>query len=86
MNTAQTRGARERRTVPFSSLNGSDPDDDGALLDPDRFFSHDHALYPGHWALGPTRWQTPEEGLLAGETREVILERDRSSPAPPSTR
>ena len=60
--------------MPFSSLNGSDPDDDGALLDADRCPAPDHALYPDHWALGPTRWETPEEGLLAGETREVILD------------
>jgi RNA polymerase sigma-70 factor (ECF subfamily) len=81
VNTARTRGARERRTMPFSSLNGSDPDDDGALLDPDRFLPPDHALYPDHWALGPTRWGTPEEGLLSGETRGVILEAIDELPA-----
>ena len=72
-NTAQTRGERERRTVPLSSLarNG---ESNGAAVDPDRFFSQDHDRYPGHWALGPTRWPTPDEGLLAGETREVILD------------
>jgi RNA polymerase sigma-70 factor, ECF subfamily len=68
-NTATTRGARERRTVPFCSLT----DDDGAPLDPDRFFGADHDRYPGHWELGPTPWETPEEGLLSGEAREVIL-------------
>jgi len=68
-NTASTRGARERRCVPFSSLT----DDDGSPLDPDRFFGSDHDRYPGHWSVGPTPWETPEEGLLAGETREVIL-------------
>jgi RNA polymerase sigma-70 factor, ECF subfamily len=51
-NTASTRGRRERRMVPVSSLVG------------DR----------GEGALGPTSWETPEDGLLAGETREVILE------------
>jgi RNA polymerase sigma-70 factor (ECF subfamily) len=67
-NTATTRGARERRTVPFCSLTG----DDGASLDPDRFFGADHDRYPGHWEFGPTPWETPEEGLLSGEAREVI--------------
>lgn len=71
-NTAQTRGERERRTVPLSSLRGSG-ESNGAAVDPDRFFSADHDRYPGHWALGPTRWPTPDEGLLAGETRQVIL-------------
>jgi len=69
-NTANTRGQRERRMVPFSSLAAAD--DDESAVDPDRFFSPDHARYPDHWAVGPTAWQTPEGGLLAGETREVI--------------
>jgi RNA polymerase sigma-70 factor (ECF subfamily) len=68
-NTAVTRGVRERRTLPFSAIS----DDDGTPIDADRFFSADHELYAGHWALGPTPWQTPEEGLLSGETRELIM-------------
>jgi RNA polymerase sigma-70 factor, ECF subfamily len=68
-NTATTRGARERRIVPFSSL----ADDDGEPLDPDRFFPSDHERYPDHWALGPTPWETPEDALLSAETHEVIL-------------
>jgi RNA polymerase sigma-70 factor (ECF subfamily) len=68
-NTATTRGARERRIVPFSSL----ADDDGEPLDPDRFFPSDHERYPDHWALGPTPWETPEDDLLSAETHEVIL-------------
>jgi RNA polymerase sigma-70 factor, ECF subfamily len=68
-NTAVTRGARERRIVPFSSL----ADDDGEPLDPDRFLPSDHERYPDHWALGPTPWETPEQGLLSAETREVVM-------------
>jgi RNA polymerase sigma-70 factor, ECF subfamily len=68
-NTATTRGAREHRIVPFSSL----ADNDGEPLDPDRFFPSDHERYPDHWALGPTPWKTPEEGLLSAETHEVIV-------------
>jgi RNA polymerase sigma-70 factor, ECF subfamily len=41
-------------------------------VDPDRFLPADHDLFPGHWAVIPRRWPTPQEGLLAGETREVI--------------
>ena len=70
-NTANTRGQRERRIVPFSALGPAS--DDGPSVDADRFFPPDHARYPDHWALGPTAWETPEEGLLSGETREVIL-------------
>jgi len=70
-NTASTRGQRERRMVPFSSLAAAD--DDESSVDADRFFPPDHARYPDHWAIGPTAWEAPEDGLLAGETREVIL-------------
>jgi RNA polymerase sigma-70 factor, ECF subfamily len=69
-NTASTRGPRERRMVPFSALA---PADDEGIVDADRFFAPDHARYPNHWALGPSAWETPEDGLLSGETREVIL-------------
>jgi RNA polymerase sigma-70 factor (ECF subfamily) len=69
-NTANTRGPRERRMVPFSALGPAEDDDP---VDQDRFFPPDHARYPDHWAIGPTAWQTPEDGLLAGETRELIL-------------
>jgi RNA polymerase sigma-70 factor, ECF subfamily len=68
-NIACTRGARERRTTPFSALG-----EEGDSVDPDRFFGADHPRYAGHWAFGPTSWETPEEGLLAGETRRVILD------------
>jgi RNA polymerase sigma-70 factor (ECF subfamily) len=68
-NIAATRGARERRSAPFSSLAAAD----GGVVDADRFFPPDHDRWPGHWALGPTRWETPEEGLMSGETRRVIM-------------
>jgi RNA polymerase sigma-70 factor (ECF subfamily) len=70
-HVAMRSGARERRSVPFSALAGAE-DTGEPSVDPDRFLPADHALFPGHWAIMPTRWPTPEEGLLAGETREVI--------------
>jgi RNA polymerase sigma-70 factor (ECF subfamily) len=70
-NVALRSGARERRSVPFSSL--AEREDAGEpSVDPDRFLPPEHARFPGHWAIMPTRWPTPEEGLLAGETRDVI--------------
>jgi RNA polymerase sigma-70 factor, ECF subfamily len=69
-NTAISRGERELRTVPMSSL--ADSGEEGLGLDPDRFFGPDHDRFPGHWAGGPTQWPVPDEGLLAGEAREVI--------------
>lgn len=70
-NVALRSGARERRSMPFSAL--AEAEDTGEpSVDPDRFLPADHELFPGHWVIMPARWPTPEEGLLAGETREVI--------------
>jgi RNA polymerase sigma-70 factor, ECF subfamily len=71
VNTAMTHGRKERRSLPFSALAAADPD--APSVDPDRFLPPDHDRFPGHWALPPARWETPEEGLLSGETRRVIL-------------
>ena len=72
-NIATRRGLRERRTVPFSALAEAEAGEEDAAVDADRFLPADHDRWPHHWALGPTRWATPEEGLLSGETREQIL-------------
>jgi RNA polymerase sigma-70 factor, ECF subfamily len=82
-NIAARSGARERRSVPFAALaRAEDPAE--PLVPPDRFLPGDHQLYPGHWAVPPARWPTPEEGLLAGETRDVIA--DAISALPPAQR
>jgi len=73
-NIASTRAARERRSVPFSSLAAREAADGEAAVDPERFLPADHDRWPHHWALGPTAWQTPEEGLLSAETRELMLQ------------
>lgn len=84
-NVATRRGMRERRTVPFSALVEAEEGEEGAsAVDPDRFLPADHDRWPHHWALGPTRWETPEEGLLSGETREQIL--DAIEALPPAQR
>jgi RNA polymerase sigma-70 factor, ECF subfamily len=70
-NVAMRSGARERRSMPFSALAEAENTGEPSV-DPDRFLPSDHELFPGHWAIMPARWPTPEEGLLAGETREVI--------------
>jgi RNA polymerase sigma-70 factor (ECF subfamily) len=72
-NIARTRAVREGRCLPFSSLSGIDDERSEHSVDPDRFFSHDHPRHPGHWARGPASWEMPEERLLSGETRDVIL-------------
>jgi RNA polymerase sigma-70 factor, ECF subfamily len=77
-NTAISRGEREQHSVPMSALAGDE--DDGPALDPDRFLPADHPQWPGHWAIGPTVWLVPEEGLMAAETREVIADAIRELP------
>jgi RNA polymerase sigma-70 factor (ECF subfamily) len=72
-NIAITRGTRESRSIPFSSLAAGEAEEPEDAVDPDRFLPADHDRWPEHWALAPTRWRTPEEGLLSGETRDCIL-------------
>jgi RNA polymerase sigma-70 factor, ECF subfamily len=72
-NVAMRGGSRERRSVPFATL-AAEEDTGEPSVDPDRFLPADHEHWPGHWLISPTRWPTPEEGLLAGETRAVIVE------------
>jgi RNA polymerase sigma-70 factor, ECF subfamily len=66
-NTAKTRGVRESRSVPFSSLG--DAGDEGTV-DADRFLGSGER-FPGHWAVPPQTW-APEGRLLADETLEVV--------------
>ena len=70
-NVAMRGGSRERRSVPFAALAAAE-DTGEPSVEPDRFLPADHELFPGHWVLMPARWPSPEEGLLAGETRAVI--------------
>jgi RNA polymerase sigma-70 factor (ECF subfamily) len=69
-NTAMTRGAREARSVPFSTLA---PEGDEAAVEPERFRGPDDG-FPGHWRGYPADWQSlPDEALLGQETRGVIM-------------
>jgi RNA polymerase sigma-70 factor (ECF subfamily) len=67
-NTAKTRGIREGRSVPFSSLQ--DEELSGPTVDPERFFPPDHSAAPGAWATPPV--PLPEQVLLADETLRVV--------------
>jgi RNA polymerase sigma-70 factor, ECF subfamily len=71
-HAAMRGGSRERRSVPFAALAASE-DTGEPSLDPSRFLPAGHELFAGHWLLAPARWPTPEEGLLSGETRAVIV-------------
>lgn len=73
MNVARTRGKREARSIPFSSLAGSDREAAEPAVDPARFRPSSDPIAPGHWTSPPRDWgDSPEERLLAGETRGFI--------------
>jgi RNA polymerase sigma-70 factor (ECF subfamily) len=70
VNIARRRAEREKRCLPFSAIAPRGPDP--RPVDEMRFLASDHAVWPGRWARGPAAWQTPEERLLARETRDVL--------------
>jgi RNA polymerase sigma-70 factor, ECF subfamily len=83
-NTAKKRGAREGRTIPFSSLwsAGSEPAE--PAVSAERFCGAD-AQYAGHWRSFPVPWDdVPEERLLSREVLDQIEDAIRS--LPPSQR
>ena len=79
-NRAKTRGERESRSVPFSSIGAPDE----PAVDPDRF--RDAAdQHPGGWREFPQPWEgDPEERLLAGEARALILDTIEQLPPNPA--
>ncbi len=66
-NTAKTRGIREGRSLPFSSLQGEDLS--SPTVDPVRFLRPD-SVDPGAWATPPV--PLPEQALLAQETLRIV--------------
>jgi RNA polymerase sigma-70 factor (ECF subfamily) len=80
VNTAKTRGEREGRTVPFSSLPAADLDPEPAV-EPERFLDPSHPRWAGHWATAPARWDNiPEARLVAKETLACIDETIQALP------
>ena len=66
VNIARARDRVERRLVPLP------PEETGPTIEPSRFLPADHPRWPHHWAIEPMPWKTPEEDLLAEETRQII--------------
>jgi RNA polymerase sigma-70 factor, ECF subfamily len=72
VNTAKSRGVREARSVPMSSL--AHGDDDGPTVDPDRFRGPADQ-WPGHWTVqgAPQRWRIdPAVSALRSELRDLV--------------
>ena len=73
-NCAKTRAQREGRSMPFSSLEDSDPDHAEHAVDPDRFLPGDHR-WPGGWVSFPSNWEEmPEDRMLSQETYACIMQ------------
>ena len=67
VNTAKTRGVREHRWVPWSSLGDGDLATGlGPSLDPDLFRGPDD-VYPGGWRSFPRDWRSAEDAALDSE-------------------
>lgn len=65
-NIAKTRGVRESRSMPFSSVF-EDVGEDEPTVDPDRFAAH------GEWVLAPLGWgDSPEQKLESAECQALI--------------
>jgi RNA polymerase sigma-70 factor (ECF subfamily) len=69
VNTAKRRGAREGRTVPWSSLT---TEDEGPTVDPIRFRGPGDP-FAGHWREFPAPWPSPEQETLADEVRAQVV-------------
>ena len=79
VNTAMTRGGREARSVPFSSLVAADEAE--PAVEPERF-KQPGGPYEGHWESYPSDWSLlPEEKLLGRESIEVVKRAIEELPA-----
>jgi len=61
-NTAKSRGARERRTVPFSALVAAETEPGRPAVEPERFLDDRR-----RWAAPPHGWGALPEALLVSE-------------------
>jgi RNA polymerase sigma-70 factor (ECF subfamily) len=81
VNIARTRGGREARSIPYSSLaEGGDQH----AVEPDRFRGASDA-FPGHWRAYPGDWhRLPEEALHHKAALRVTV--DAIAGLPPAQR
>jgi RNA polymerase sigma-70 factor (ECF subfamily) len=63
VNIAKTRGVREQRTIPWSSLA---EDESGPTVSPDLFRGPDDQ-YAGGWRSFPAEWRSAEDDVLESE-------------------
>ena len=73
-NQARTRGVREARAVPWSSVFADPVEDSGPTVDPRRFRGPEDR-WPGGWtpAGRPVAWEpSPEDAAVAGEIQREL--------------
>jgi RNA polymerase sigma-70 factor (ECF subfamily) len=71
VNNAITRGVKDSRSVPFSSLVGEETTE-GPVVEPERFRPEGRG-FAGHWNGYPADWSSmPEQALLGRETIERV--------------
>jgi len=71
-NRAKTRGQREGRFVPLSTLGDPDAEEMEASVSPERFYSPE-GPWPYHWISLPRNWDyMPEERFDSAEMRAQI--------------
>jgi RNA polymerase sigma-70 factor, ECF subfamily len=78
VNIAKTRGQREGRSVPFSSMAGDDAAEPAVA---EEWFQGPDGRSPGGWSSLPEDWRgIPEDRLLGAETLGVIADAIRTLP------
>lgn len=70
VNCAKTRGARDGRSVPLSSLTEDEPDDGPSV--PSERFLDEGDRWAGHWAQPPLPW--PDARIESGELVDLVKE------------
>ena len=74
LNTARTKGKREKRTLPFAAFRRrAEEGRDEPAVDPDRFQGR-RGEAPGAWARPPAEWSSPDVQLANEEARRTMLE------------
>ena len=74
LNTARTRGKREKRTLPFSYFRRrAEEGGDEPAVDADRFQGRD-GVRPGWWARPPAEWEGADVRVESDEVRDLLLE------------
>ena len=82
VNQAKTRGAREARSVPFTSLA---PEGEEPAVEADRFRGPDES-YPGHWRAFPGDWgRSAATAVQDRETVRVVMAAIADLPAAQQT-